>query len=206
PLMSTRGYAAPEVERVFERAHALSRQVAGGPSRFPLLRGLASFYQVRAQASRAHVVGEELLALCERTDDRVVQVQAHYGQGVTLYDLVELDASQQHLDRALALYDPETHPIHVSVHGGYDPGAACRCWLGWGQWLRGVPDQALRSAEEGLALAERLGPPFPLGFAILATAMLCLFRWDRQPVLGHLERAIAISNDEGFAYQRAIGA
>ena len=27
PLMSTRGYAAPEVERVFERAHALSRQV-----------------------------------------------------------------------------------------------------------------------------------------------------------------------------------
>jgi tetratricopeptide (TPR) repeat protein len=206
PLMSTRGYAAPEVERVFERAHALSRQATGGPARFPLLRGLASFYQVRAQASRAHLVGEELLALCERTDDRVVQVQAHYGQGVTLYDLVELDASQQHLERALALYDPETHPIHVSVYGGYDPGVACRCWLGWGQWLRGVPDQALRNAEEGLALAERLGHPFTLDFALLATAMLRLFRWEVQPALGHLERAIAISNDEGFAYQRAVGA
>ena len=206
PLMSTRGYAAPEVERVFERAHALSRQAAGSPARFPLLRGLVSFYQVRAQASRAHIVGEELLALCERTDDRVKLVQAHYGQGVTLYDLVELDASQQHLERALALYDPETHPIHVSVYGGYDPGVACRCWLGWGQWLRGVPDQALRSAEEGLGLAERLGHPFTLDFALLATAMLHLFRWEVQPALGHLERAIAISNDEGFAYQRAVGA
>ena len=92
------------------------------------------------------------------------------------------------------------------MYGGYDPGVACRCWLGWGQWLRGVPDQALRNAEEGLELAERLGHPFTLDFALLATAMLRLFRWEVQHALGHLERAIAISNDEGFAYQRAVGA
>jgi tetratricopeptide (TPR) repeat protein len=204
PLMSTRGYAAPEVERVFERAHALSRQDAGAASRFPLLRGLASFYQVRAQAPRARIVGEELLALCEHTDDRVAQVQAHYGQGVTLYDLVELETSRKHLERALALYDPETHPIHVSVYGGYDPGVACRCWLGWGQHLRGLPDQALRSVEEGLALAEGLGHPFTLDFALLATAMVRLFRWEVQPALGLLERAATISNEEGFPYQRAV--
>jgi predicted ATPase len=206
PLMSTRGYAAPEVERVFERAHALSRQEAAGPHRFPLLRGLVSFYQVRAQAAQARVVGEELLAACEHTDDRVAQVQAHYGHGVTLYDLVELDDSQRHLERALALYDPESHPIHVSVYGGYDPGVACRSWLGWVQWLRGVPDQALRSVEDGVALAERLGHPFTLDFALLAAAMVLLLRWETKPALRHLERAAAISREEGFAYQNAVGA
>src|SRR5262249_6631755 len=96
-LMSTRGYAAPEVERAFERAYVLSRQTAGGSHLFPLLRGLVSFYQVRAENRRAHDVGEELLALCETTDDQVALVQAHYGHGVTLYDLVELDRARHHL-------------------------------------------------------------------------------------------------------------
>ena len=204
PLMSTRGYAAPEVERVFERAHALSRQTAGGPHRFPLLRGMVSFYQVRAQHLRARAVGEELLALCERSDDRVARVQAHYGHGVTLYDVVELEPAQRHLELALALYEPDTHPIHVSVYGGYDPGVACRSWLGWVHWLRGAPEQALRSVEEAITFAEPLGHPFTLNFAHLAAAVLRLLRWEAQPALLHLERAAAISAEEGFAYQRAV--
>jgi tetratricopeptide (TPR) repeat protein len=204
PLMSTRGYAAPEVERVFERAHALSRQAAGAPQLFQLLRGLVSFYQVRGQSPRARVVGEELLALCERTTDRVAHVQAHYGHGVTLYDLAELDGAELHLERALALYDPATHPIHASVYGGYDPGVACRSWLGWTQWLRGTPDRAVASAEEAIALAERLGHPFTLDFAHLAAATVRLSRGEPGQALGHLERAAAISSEEGFAYQSAV--
>jgi tetratricopeptide (TPR) repeat protein len=173
---------------------------------FPLLRGLVSFYQVRGQHPRARDVGDELLALAERSDDRVAQVQAHYGQGVTLYDLVKLDASQQHLERALALYDPAMHATHVSVYGGYDPGVACRGWLGWVQWTRGAVDQAARSVERSVALAERLGHPFTLDFAYLAAATVRLFRGETQLAVPHLERAAEISRQEGFAYQRAIGA
>jgi len=206
PLMSTRGYAAPEVERVFERAHSLSRQAGDGPHRFPLLRGMVSFYQVRAQQLRARAVGEELLALCERSDDLVARVQAHYGHGVTLYDQVELEEAQRHLEQALALYELDTHPVHVSVYGGYDPGVACRCWLGWVHWSRGVPEQALRSVEEALAVAEPLGHPFTLTFALLAAAVVRLHRWEARPALLHLERAAALAAEEGFAYQRAVGA
>jgi tetratricopeptide (TPR) repeat protein len=206
PLMSIRGYAARDVEAVFERAHALSREGAGGPHRFPLLRGLVSFYQVRAEHSRARAVGEELLALCANTDDRVAQVQAHYGHGVTLYDVVELEGAQHHLERALALYEADTHPVHVSVYGGYDPGVASRCWLGWVQWLRGVPDHALRSVTNAVSLAEPLGHPFTLDFAHLAAANVRLNRWEPEAALAHLERARAISGEEGFAYQHAVGA
>src|SRR5262249_24538463 len=159
-----------------------------------------SFYQVSAQHPRARVVGEELIALCERTDDRVAQAQAHYGHGVTLYDLLELQASQRHLHRAVALYDPGTHTTHVSVYGGYDPACAPRCWIGWGQWLLGVPDRALRSVEEAVALAERLGHPFTLDFAHLSAATVRLSRGEAAAARVHLERADAISTAEGFAY------
>src|SRR5262249_60629540 len=165
-----------------------------------------SFYQVRAEQRKARDVGEELIALCEKTDDRVAQVQAHYGHGVTLYDLVKLDGAQKHLERALTLYDPYTHPIHGAVDGGYGPRVGCWSWLGWVQWARGLPDQALRSVLEGLALAERLGHAFSLTFSHLATAMVHLFRWETEPALVHIEHALKIANDEGFAYQRAVAA
>jgi tetratricopeptide (TPR) repeat protein len=206
PLMSTRGYAARDVERVFDRAHALSRQVAGGPHRFPLLRGLASFYQVRAEHPRALEVGEELLALCAQSDDRVARTQAHYGHGVTLYGLVQLDAAQAHLEQALALYEPESHATHVSVYGGYDPGVACRCWLSWVQWFRGARDQSLRGAEAALALAERLGHPLTSNFAHQSAAMIRLFRGEIQAAGRHIEHAAVIARVEGFAYQLAVGA
>jgi tetratricopeptide (TPR) repeat protein len=204
PLMSTRGYAARDVERVFERAHALSRQVAAGAHRFPLLRGLVSFYQVRAQGARARAVGEELLDLCESSDDRIARVQAEYGHGVTLYDLAEVDAAERHLERALALYDPAQHATHVSTYGGYDPGPACTCWLGWIHWLRGEPDRAVRSVEEGLAMATGLGHPFTITFARLASALVRLSRGEPGLATAHLDAVHTTAGEEGFAYHLAL--
>jgi CHAT domain-containing protein/tetratricopeptide (TPR) repeat protein len=204
PLMSTRGYAAPEVGRVFERAHALSRQVKSSPTLFPLLRGLVSFYQVHAEHLRARAVGEELLALVERSDDPIAVVQAHYGHGVTLYDLGEHAAAREHLERALALYDPETHVTHVSVYGGYDPGAACLSWLGWLHWYAGAPDRALASTEEGLRLAKRLGHPFTLTFAGLAIVMVHLFRGETKAARPYLADVATLAEADGFAYHRAL--
>ena len=130
----------------------------------------------------------------------------HYGHGVTLYNLAELDPSQRHLEQALALYQPETHATHVSVYGGYDPGVGCRCWLAWVQWLRGFPDRALATVEDGLALAQRLGHLFTLDYAHESAATVRLFRGEPLAAQQHLERAAAIGRQEGFAFQLALGA
>jgi tetratricopeptide (TPR) repeat protein len=206
PLMSTSGYAARDVARVFERAHALSRQLGPGPHRFPLLRGLVSFHQVHGDAPRARAVGEELLALCATSDDALARVQAEYGHGVTLYELGELDAAEAHLGRAVALYDPATHARHVGVYGGYDPGAACPCWLGWICWLRGEPDRAVRAVDEALALAAELAHPFTTTFVRLAGAIVRLQRGEVGEATAHLDVADAIAREEGFAYHVALGA
>jgi CHAT domain-containing protein/tetratricopeptide (TPR) repeat protein len=206
PLMSVRGYGAKEVEQVFERAHALSRNLPRGPHLFPLLRGMVSFHHVRGQLRAARAIGEELLALCEGSDDRVAVTQAHYGQGALLYDLVELPAARRHLEHALALYEPAAHPEHVSRYGGYDPGVACRCWLAWTSWLEGRLDSAVGLGDEAIALARELGDPLTLTFAHLANALVRLYRSETDEAQAHLDAAEAISRREGFVYQDAIGA
>ena len=54
PLIATKGYAAPEVERTYSRAWALCD--ATGPIRrvFPVLRGLWNYHMVRGELRRAH--------------------------------------------------------------------------------------------------------------------------------------------------------
>jgi tetratricopeptide (TPR) repeat protein len=202
-LMSTAGYAAPELETLFDRAYTLSRQISSSRDLAPLLRTLVSFHQVRARLEAARSVGEELLALCARNDDEAALVQALYGHGVTLYDLGELEASQRHLERALERYRPATHETHVTVYGGYDPGVGSRCWLSWLLWLRGEGDRALRVAADGLALAEELGHPFSLGFACMSSAVLYLHRGETDAAAAPLARARQIAIEDGFPYLRA---
>lgn len=202
-LMATEGYASQQVEHAFDRAYALSRRLAPGPYHAPLLRGLVSFHHVRARLGRTLEVGRELLALCERGSDPVALVQAHYGLGAALYDSIDLEGARRHLNAALALYDPATHPAHVDVYGGYDPGVACRSWLAWVSWLAGEPDRAVRWAEEGLALALDLAHPFSLGFAYMALGMVHLQRGDAGRAAEPLGRARQIAEEDAFPYLRA---
>jgi tetratricopeptide (TPR) repeat protein len=204
PLMSTAGYAAPEVKVVFDRAYALSRTAPASPYHAPLLRGLVSFLQVRGRHLVAKAVGEELLASCAQRDDPVALVQAHYGQGVTLFDLCELDNAVDHLRAALDGYDPATHPTHVSVYGGYDPGVACQCWLSWNHWQRGEFDRAVDVGAAALVLADRLGHNFTLSFAYTALAVVHLQRGEAAPAVELIERGTQICDADGFYYQGAV--
>src|SRR5262249_9123666 len=57
-LMLTKGYAAPEVEQVYDRARQLYNQVGESPQFFPILFGLWAFYSVRAEYNTAKELGE----------------------------------------------------------------------------------------------------------------------------------------------------
>ena len=172
-----------------------------GPHLVPLLRGLVSFHQVRARAEAGRTVGEELLALCAARRRRggagagALRARRH-----ALRSGRARRGRRRHLETALARYDPETHPTHVAIYGGYDPGVACRCWLAWLLWLRGEPDRAVRSVADGLTLAEQLGHPFSIAFACLATAVVHLQRGDVARAAEPLARAIAIAAEDGFPY------
>ena len=67
-LMMTRGYAAPEVEHAYARAHELCRHTDDGPELAFALAGLFRFYLLRADFKLARELGEQVLRLADTRD------------------------------------------------------------------------------------------------------------------------------------------
>ena len=84
-LMATKGFGAPEVQRSYARARELCRLVGETPQLFPVLRGLSTFYIVRAEVRTAHELAEELLRLAQRTQDPAMLVEAYSMLGTTAF-------------------------------------------------------------------------------------------------------------------------
>lgn len=203
PITSTVGWAATELGPALERARALASEVEEGPHLFPLLRNVVSWYQVRGDAPTALEVGEELLRLAAQRGDDVANVQALYGQGVTLYALAKYDEAESYLESALDIYRPATHLQHVSIYGDYDPGVSCRCWLSWVEWLQGKLDGALATVRSSIEIAASIDHPFTWGWAHLATAIMHLNRGEAEQASDLLDVALEVSIAEGFRSQIA---
>ena len=89
PLMATKGFAAPEVEKAYARARELCQLTGETPHLFPILRGLCEFYELRAEYQTAQELGEQLLALAQRQPDPALLLVAHQVLGDTLLCLGE---------------------------------------------------------------------------------------------------------------------
>jgi predicted ATPase len=89
PLMATKGYAAPEVERTYSRARELCQQQSATAELFPVLWGLWRFYAVRAECKAARELAEQLLTLAQSVQDAALLLEAHLALGTSLSYLGE---------------------------------------------------------------------------------------------------------------------
>jgi predicted ATPase len=203
-LMATRGYAAPEVEVAYSRARDLCRQIGETPKHFPVLWGLWLFYFVRAELHTARELGQQLLTLAQSLQELAFLLEAHRALGTTLLFLGELGDAQEHLEQAIGLYDPQQHRSLTFLYG-QDPKVTCLCYAAWILWLLGYPDRALTRSHEGLTLAQELGHPFSLVFALNWTAIVHRFRREEQETQRRAEAVLALSREHGFAQRLATG-
>jgi class 3 adenylate cyclase/predicted ATPase len=204
-LTSTKGYAAPELEAAYERAHELSRQVGEVPEIMPLLNGLWSFYLVRAKYQTARELGEQLLRIAEKSRSAVGRIEALRAVGVTLLYPGELEAGLAHLDQAIALYDPARHRMLAFRFTGLDLGVSVLSFAAWASWLLGYPDRALRHSEEMLALARDVGHPYSLAWAFSFSAWVHQYRREPAAARRQAEAAIALAQTQGFNLFAAMG-
>src|SRR5262249_38839902 len=203
-LIATKGYGAPEIERVYARARNLCQQVRETPQFFPVLWGLWVFYLVRAEFQRAHELGEQLMRLAQSAQDPALLLEAHLALGLTLLWLAELPDAREHLEKGFALYDPQQHRSHAFLYG-QDPGVACLCWAAHVPWYFGYPDQALTRSYEALTLARKLSHPYSVAYALVQAAWLHQYRREGQASQELAEAAIALSSEQGFAFLLADG-
>lgn len=203
-LSALHGYAAATVERAYARARFLCQQAKITAHLFPVLRGLWSFYIVRADFLTARELAEKLIEIAQNENDPSIVLEAHRAMGQTLYGLGELEAARQHLERSHSLYHPQAHHLHVSRYG-QDPAVVCLSYCAIILLLLGSPEQAQQQSEAALTLAKEQGHPYTLSLAYYYASLLHQFVRDPQRTHELATATIALSQDQGFAYCLATG-
>lgn len=197
-VVQGRGYGARQVQMVGEQVQALSHSLNRALSA-PQLRMQAISHLVVGHIGQAEELGQQLLALGEKDEDRVAQVEAHYVLGVTHHWSGAFVPARHHLERAIALYTPQCHETHIRAYA-QDPAVVCRVRLSLVLWHLGHPLGAERMGEEALALAREFDHPFSRAYALHWFAWLQNLRGDAEATLRAAGTSISFSEDYHFPY------
>ena len=175
-LTAAKGYASQEVKRANDRARELCDQLGDPAQQYTVLRGLQAFYVTSGDFLTGQDVSAQLLQLAEQEPDVPFLSDAHNATGTVLVMLGQLRSASEHLERSLALYDPEDA---TALRFGFDSGVAMWSMLGWISWLLGYPDQALTRVQEAFTRAQVESNPDNLAFALSYIAIV--HQWRREP-------------------------
>ena len=109
PMMSTRGYAAPEMEQIGRRVRELCGVTQPAVKRAFALAGLASLHGVRGRYELAEATSREVLAIAEELDDTALLLVGNQMLGLFQTMMGDLAGGHASLERAVQLYDPDGH-------------------------------------------------------------------------------------------------
>jgi predicted ATPase len=176
-LQTAQGYAAPEAEQIYHRAHTLCDRVPDAAPLFHVVWGQWLFHEVRCELGKSRECAGKLLELAEKAQDPFLRLQAHHALTVSSLCAGDPLATRHHMEQGMALYDPAIHGSH-SYRYGLDPGVACQAFGSVGLWLLGYPDQAVKHGRAAIVLAERLGEPSCQALALYFAGILGQYRRD----------------------------
>jgi predicted ATPase len=202
-LIATQGYAAPAVGETYTYARQFCQYLEDPYQLFRVLRGLWSYYLMRAELQTAHALGEQLLSLAQQAQDTVLLVAAHRALGATLFFLGTAASAHTHLVQGMALYNDQQHRTQAFLYGE-NAGVVCRSHAAWTLWSLGYPDQGLAQNEEALTLAQHIVHPHSLGYALTAAALFHQFRREVRCTQERAEAAISLSQEQRFPQWIAI--
>jgi predicted ATPase/class 3 adenylate cyclase len=202
-LLAIRGYTQ-EVEDAYRRALELCEGVGEVPQLLPVLRGLASFYILRAEFEKATRMGEQILELADRHDDEGTRIEGHLVLGANLAFLNRLRDGLDHLDEAIAAYDPDRHGWG-RFQLGNNPGVVALTTSALISWMLGLADHAHDRAYEAIALADRLGHPSSIAYASFHAGLLHVWSREEGPALKRGEAVVHIAEDHELPIWQAVG-
>ena len=104
-LLNAKGWAAAELEPVHARARELCSQIRDPALAFRPLWLQWLFRYSRRELDKAMELADELLAAAEDTKDPAMLFAGNTARGVILYFLGELVSAEEHLEKALAVFD-----------------------------------------------------------------------------------------------------
>ncbi len=203
-LMAIHGYT-DEVEAAFDRALRLSADAgqASPVQRVAVLRSLARLHQMRSEFAASADIGWELLDLARVGEDPELVMDAHLVLGSSLAFLGELEAGLEHLDAAIALFEPSRTSSSVLSLGAH-PGVISLTTSALLHWALGHPEQAVQRAARADEASSILGHPFTRAYEQFHTAFLNLLLGDVDEMVRRADELLRLANANDYTIWRAL--
>lgn len=198
-LMTVKGYGSDEGAAGYIRALELCRQMGETSRLFPVLGTLSVFYLARGEGDKARAMTEQLLHLAENLKDPVRIQAGHFAVGSVLYTQGEFVECRTHLERAVALYDPNKRRFSASQ----DPGVGSLWVLALALLALNYIDQAVQKIHQAVAWGRELPHPFNLAEALCYAAEIHHVRREVEQTQAQAQTAITVSLENRFKLQHA---
>lgn len=202
-LLATKGYTT-EVEQAYARALELCQSAGEIPQIYPAMRGLAAFYLLRGEFSRALEIGRQMLELGERLDDNEMRIGGHLVIGENLASTDDLAGALEHIEQTIAAYQPHEGGTQQRALGS-NPGVVSRMIAALVLWMTGFPEQARKRMAEGIQFARQLDHPFSLAYAEYHCAFLMTWLRDYPGALEHARIVMELAEEHDFQLWYAAG-
>src|SRR6266487_4196281 len=197
----TKGWTAPELERVLDRALALCDRVGDDAQRAQTLYGLQSVYVVQARLERVHMISDELQALYQRSLGAVPPPFAGVMLAGARLHLGRITDANAHFAQIITAYDPD-QLLHLQESQGANYAALARAWQAHALWCLGYPQQALNRGLDAVKLVQNLDQPFNQALVSAYLALLQQMRADEAVAREHAENALSLASKYQAPYYR----
>jgi predicted ATPase len=204
-LIATKGWGVPEVGETYTYARQLCQHLEDPYQLFPVLRGLLSYYHIRAEFRTAQALGEQLLALAQQALDAALLVVAHASLGMTLLALGAVATAHTHFTQGITLYDSQRYRASAFLYRD-DAGMICHSLAARALWILGYPDQALARNHAMVTLAQQRVHPLSLCYVLSSAAIFHSFRREVRCTQERAEATIRLAQEQGFPHWMAVGA
>ncbi len=203
-LAAVRGYAAPEVEAINQRARELCHLIGDTGELFWVLRGLCAFYIVRDDLKAGRELAEQCVRLGEETRRADFLIEGYSMRGYALTYSGDLRSGREALAKSVDIYRSRDG-AHLKFPTPQDPAVAALSLLATVAWMLGQTKRAVEHAHDAIQTAEALNRPFDLAYAHCFAAKFETLRRDPLRAIEHAGRCIEISQQHGFGIWLAAG-
>jgi tetratricopeptide (TPR) repeat protein len=143
--------------------------------------------------------------LAERLDDVDMRVEGHLVLGENIASLGNLQLGLEHLEKAIAAFDPKRHRLR-RLGLGSNPGVVTLNVSALYLWMLGFPERAHKRAGEAVALAQKLDHPFSMCYALFHYGYLNLWLGNTQAAQTSARRLMHLATEHGFQIWNAVAA
>jgi class 3 adenylate cyclase/tetratricopeptide (TPR) repeat protein len=159
-MIRAQGYAHPETIAAWEAVRAASIAADDEAGLLAALLGLGTGHYVAAEFGPAGAFIDEALELADRTSANAITVACHTVKGSIAFFRGRFEESFDHLERAIALYDPAVHHEPLVSILADDSGVTAWATSGWVKHWMGEMDEGLRRADKAIEMVSTLRDPY----------------------------------------------